>query len=185
MDSIIGRMVYMVLVLIGLAGVGALAYQAFGSNKASAMTSGTQNLVTSINQVFLGVPTFTGLKDVKAVQIKTSSNMWSSNNPGAATIGTAGTLIDPWGNDLQVLGGGDNGIPAGVTASKAQFVLHDAGTNLNTTDCVSVLNAISPLSFATYVDGNVVGTPGSPLSAPQVLNACATDGLAIDWVFGH
>jgi hypothetical protein len=185
MESVIGRIVATILSVVLLAGVGYLAYAGFSSNKVSKFTSQTGGLVQAVNQIYASSASFTGLSTMPAANLSQIKDMWASSAPGTATIGTAGTLIDPWGNGLQVLGGGDAGIPSGVTVSPAQFVLVDPGTHLARSDCQAIAGALSGSAFATYVNGSIVGSPGSPITPSAIATACNADGLPMAFVYGH
>jgi len=185
MESVIGRIVATILSVVLLAGVGYLSYAGFAGNKASRFATQNANLVQTINQIYASSSSFTKLTAMPASNMAQIKDMWASASPGSATIGTSGTLVDPWGDPLQVLGGGDQGMPTGVTATTAQFVVSDAGTNLSQSDCQTIAGALSGSAYATYVNGKVVGTAGAPVNPSDIAAACSAAGLPIAFVYGH
>lgn len=185
MESIIARIVATVLTIILLGGVGYLTYAGFSNNRVSRFTSQTSNLEQVVNQTYASAASFTGLTGLPAADLSQIKDMWASATPGTATIGTSGTLVDPWGDPLQVLGGGDAGIPAGVTVTAAQFVLIDPGANLSQSDCQSIAGNLSGIAYATYINNVLVGTAGAPVTPVAIAAACTSPGLALAFVYGH
>ncbi len=190
MDSIIGRVIASILTLILIAGVGFAAYNAFQGNKVSTMTTGMATLVQSIQQDYASYPTFSGLSKMPISALSSVKNLWSTTSASTAEsdlVGTSGSLIDPWGDDLEVTSGATQalGSPA---ATSSNIVITDAGTNLGASSCKKLAIEVGASAYETIVDGKVVntgGTAGTPIDPVATATDCGSGDVAISWVFGH
>ena len=182
MDSVIGRVVATILTLILIAGVGFMAYNGFEQNKVSTMTTGISGLVQSVQHDYAEYPTFSGLSAMPVNSFSSVKNLWGSS---AGKVGTAGGLLDPWGNDITVKSGAT--APAGaVNVTAANFVIMDAGTKFGTTECKTMAMAGGASAYETIVSGKMINTtPGQSINPVTAATACAGGAKSIAWVFGH
>ncbi len=182
MDSIIGRLVATILTLILIAGVGFIAYNGFQQNKVSTMTAGISSLVESIQQDYSQYPSFAGLSTMPVNSLSSVKNLWGNS---AGTVGTAGGLLDPWGNDVTVTSGATP--PTGATnVTAANMVITDTGTSFGASECKTMAMAGGASAYETVVGGTMVNTvAGGSINPVTAATACAGGAKAIAWVFGH
>lgn len=188
MDSIIGRVVATILTLILIAGVGFMAYNGFTQNKVSTMSSGVATLVQAVQHDYAEYPTFSGLSTMPVNALSSVKNLWGSTTP-TGTVGTAGGLIDPWGDAMEVYSGGSttDTVPSAATnVTSGDFVIEDAGTDFGTSTCKTVAMSIGASAFETVVGSTLLnGAAGQSINPTTAATACNGGNKPIYWIFGH
>ncbi len=184
MDSIIGRIIATLLTLILIAGVGYIGYQGFQGSKSTTLATGVSMLVQTVQQDYTSYPTFAGLSQMPVNSLSQVKDLWGDSS---GTIGTAGSLIDPWGDDMTVASGSNSICSSIAGVNSSDFCVEDAATNLGTTACKNLAMTVGSSAYTVAVGGTTVnsGGPGTAIDPVTVATACGSTTHPIVWVFGH
>lgn len=183
MESIIARIVATVLTVILLAGVGYAAYNGYENNKVSTFSSNLATVQQAINTVYANSTSFSGLATIELANLPQAQSMAGPGVANTATLGTSGTLIDSWGNQLTLVGAGDAGAPTGLLPN--QFAVLDTGATLTPGECQDIAGALANSTVSMTVAGLVLAQPITVASIAGACDSGGSAGLTMTFIFSH
>ncbi len=167
MDSILGRVIAAILVLLALAGVVYLGSQAMGSSKVTNAVSDLAQIQTNVEGLYAnsstGYSTLTSTVAINAGAI-----------PADMVQGTS-SVVDAWGNAVAL---------APVTTFNAQTVsgFSVAYTGLSNADCVKLATQV-PGAAGVTINGTTVASANGIVDAGTAAADCSTGANALTVVF--
>ncbi len=190
MDSVVGRVIASLLVLGLLAGVGTLAWQGVASHRTAQTATDIRLIAHVLDTRYASVTSTQNLGYLPVADFSELSSLWGAPAPGSATLNTTGTLVEAWGNALQVVGYADPALALnypGVALAANQFAVADLGTALPRASCQQVVQALGSSLYAVYAGQggvfNAVGIPGSTPTPAQIAVGCGTANTELVFVF--
>lgn len=127
MDSILGRVIAAILVLLAIAGVVYLGSQAMGSNKISNQLSDLSQLKTNVQTLYAN--------DVAGYSTITAANLITAGAVPADMVQSSTSVIDAWGNAVSIKP------DAGTVGGASQFDV--TFNSLSNGDCVKLVTQVS------------------------------------------
>ncbi|MCW3587383.1 prepilin type IV pili [Burkholderia cenocepacia] len=158
MERIIGAIVAIILGLLAMAGVGLMASDGFGSDKASKVTTDITQTMSNARGQFMQNTNYTNFTTANIPAMITSGIF-----PAPMVRGNA--LVDRWGNAV-VLNNTNNG-----TVGTIQF---GGGGSETAKQCASVVTSIKD-----YVSLTVGGVMFTPQNQPDAVSAGAACGTSL------
>lgn len=190
MDSVIGRVIASLLVLGLLAGVGTLARQGMAAHRTAQTATDIRLIAHVLDTRYASVTNTQNLGYLPAADFSDLSGLWGTQAPGAATLNTTGTLVEAWGNALQIVGYADPALALnypGVSLAANQFAVADLGTSLPRAGCQQIVQALGSSLYAVYAGQggvfSVIGVPGSTPTPAQIAVGCAAADTELVFVF--
>lgn len=156
MDAISSRVLASLLVALALGLLGFVAFNAFTAGRVENFSSGLAGLTSQVQQTYSTSHSTTGLAKAAAVTFGQSRSLWASTEPSGA-LGSPGTLVDPWGDTVEVFGYKDGGL-ANNLLTPDEYEVDVLATSMSPGEWQALLSEMSTSLVGVVLQGTTPTT---------------------------